>query len=182
MPTAFSGVHVRAGIVLGRDEAMTRIDRRRHRRAEIDVAETEHEIARVEHDALHVLDRIETVDAADELDVRRAPRRVGPHDCMYLSIASAPPDRSTTAADARCGTVPRCRSGRRASSSISRKLREQVLERQRRAVVVDLQRADAGREVEDAGELALLERPSSAHATRKRSAKSSTIGPYSTSM
>ena len=44
-------------IVFRRDQAVARIDRRRHRRAEIDVAEAEHEIARVEDDALHLLDR-----------------------------------------------------------------------------------------------------------------------------
>ena len=55
MPTAFSGVQVRAGIVFGRDQPMARIDRRRDRRAEIDIAQPQHEIAGVEDDAAHVV-------------------------------------------------------------------------------------------------------------------------------
>ncbi len=65
-------------VVLGRHEPVARVHRGRNRRAEVDVAETEHEVARVEHDAADVVDRIEAVDAADELEVARAPRRVGP--------------------------------------------------------------------------------------------------------
>ena len=58
---------------------MTRIQRRGDGRAEIDVSETEHEIAGLKHNALHLLDGIKPIDAADEFDVARAPRRIGPH-------------------------------------------------------------------------------------------------------
>ena len=40
------------GVVLGRDQPMARIDRRGDRRAEVNVAQAEHQIAGVEHDAL----------------------------------------------------------------------------------------------------------------------------------
>ena len=56
---------------------MTRVDRGRHRRTEIDVAEAEHEIAGIKHDASHRRLVIEAVDAPDKLNIRRAPRRVG---------------------------------------------------------------------------------------------------------
>jgi hypothetical protein len=64
---------------------MTRIDRRRHRRAEIDIAEPEHEIARRQHDALHRVDRFETIDPADELDIRWTPGRVGTHQLVIFA-------------------------------------------------------------------------------------------------
>ena len=53
------GVFRRPGarrIVLGGDQPMARIERRRDRCAEVDVAQAEHEIAGVEDDALHVVD------------------------------------------------------------------------------------------------------------------------------
>src|SRR5206468_4268587 len=66
-------------IVLGRHEAVPRIDRRGNRRTEVNVTEAEHEVARVEGDALDVRDRPEAVDAPDELEIAWAPRRVLAH-------------------------------------------------------------------------------------------------------
>ena len=43
-------------VVLGGDQPMARVERRRHRRAEVDVAQSQHQIARLEHDATHVVD------------------------------------------------------------------------------------------------------------------------------
>ncbi len=58
---------------------MARIERRRDWRAEINVAEPHHEIARIEDDAAYVVDGIEPVHPADELDVARTPGRVLSH-------------------------------------------------------------------------------------------------------
>ena len=66
-------------IVLGRDQAMARIHRRGHRRAEVNIAQTQHQIRSIEHHALHVFDTIESVDAPDELDIAWAPRCVFTH-------------------------------------------------------------------------------------------------------
>ena len=47
----------RAGrVVLGGDQPVPGVERRGHRRAEVDVAEAEHEVGGVEHDALDVVD------------------------------------------------------------------------------------------------------------------------------
>ena len=58
---------------------MARIHRRGHRRAEIDVAQTQHQVTRAEHDLAHFIDGIEAIDPADELDVARTPGRVLAH-------------------------------------------------------------------------------------------------------
>src|SRR5258708_2413559 len=67
------------GIVLGGDEAMARIERRRDRRAEVDVAETQNKIAGLENDPTDLIFALEPVDPANEFDVRRTPGRVRPH-------------------------------------------------------------------------------------------------------
>jgi len=67
------------GIVFRGDQPVARVDRHGDRRAEIDVAQAKHQIGRLEHDALYLLDRVEAVDAANELDVGRTPGRVGAH-------------------------------------------------------------------------------------------------------
>ena len=63
---------------------MPRIDGRRDRRPEIDIAETENEIAGVEDGALYGGDAVEAIDAADEFDVVRAPGCVGPHQLLIF--------------------------------------------------------------------------------------------------
>ena len=68
---------------------MARIERRRDRRAEVDVAEAEHEVARVEDDALHLVDR-----SARPLMRRMNSMLLGHQgasgrtDCVYFSMAS----------------------------------------------------------------------------------------------
>ena len=65
-------------IVFGRHEAAARIERGRDRRAEVDIAESHHQIAGVEYSLIHFVNRVQPVDAADEFDVvRTAPRRTG---------------------------------------------------------------------------------------------------------
>src|SRR4029078_13601999 len=75
-------------VVLRGDEAVPWVHGRRHRRAQIDVAESEHQVVRAVDDLPHVLDRVEAVDAADELGVAGAPRRVGAHR-LHVLLASA---------------------------------------------------------------------------------------------
>ena len=56
MPTTFGGVQVRAGIVLGGHQPMTRVERRGHRRAQVDIAQAHDQVAGVEDDRRDVLD------------------------------------------------------------------------------------------------------------------------------
>ena len=64
------------GVVFGRHQPMTWIERRRDRRTQIHVAQTHHQITCVEHDALDVSDTVKPVDAPDELDIAWAPWRI----------------------------------------------------------------------------------------------------------
>src|SRR5437879_455837 len=67
------------GIVFRRYETMTRINGRGYRRSKIDVAQPEHQVAGAKDDAVHLIDRIEAVDAANEFDVAGTPWRIRPH-------------------------------------------------------------------------------------------------------
>ena len=88
------------------------------------------------------------VDAADELDVRRAPGRVRAHELLILAHGELDAGRSSDSGRCtmRLGTVTSSRRG--SVASISRSSVEQARARQLRAVVVDLQRADARRQVD----------------------------------
>src|SRR5690606_4823035 len=66
-------------VVFGGDQAMARIERGGYRRTEIDLAETHHHIAGIEHDFFDVFDAVEAVDAANEFDIARAPRSIPAH-------------------------------------------------------------------------------------------------------
>src|SRR6478752_9704242 len=68
------------GVVLGGDQAVPRVERRGHRRTEINVTEPEHQIARAKHDVFDALQIRQPVDALNELDVARSPGRVLAHD------------------------------------------------------------------------------------------------------
>ena len=129
---------------------MARIDRGRHRRRQIDVAEPHHEIGGAVDDAAHVLLAVEAVDAADELDVARAPRRVRPHRLRVLRgreprLAVVPSERQVHDA--------RRHFRRREIAQLVLGAREPVHELRERQVlgpIVDLQAAHAGRELGDA--------------------------------
>ncbi|MNS49007.1 hypothetical protein D3C72_815970 [compost metagenome] len=58
---------------------MARIQRRGDWRSEVNVAKAHHQIARIEHRALYFVEIRQVVDAADELQIARAPRRVLAH-------------------------------------------------------------------------------------------------------
>ena len=66
-------------VVLGGDQAMARIERGGHRRAEVDVAQAHHQVAGVEHRAVDLVQIGQVVDAADKFQVARAPGRVLAH-------------------------------------------------------------------------------------------------------
>ncbi len=135
-------------VVLRGHQPVTRVERRRHRRAEVHVAEAEHEVAGVEHDAVHVVDAVESVHPADELDVPRAPRRVGAH-AVHVPLDGL----------ARRRVVPRQRQvddargerlvdhvrqlGLRCAQRVERPFHREPV-----AVHLDEQRADAGRGVD----------------------------------
>ena len=91
-------------VVLGGHETVPWVERNGHGRPEVDVAETEDEVIGVEHDAVDVVDRVESVHAADELDVPGAPRCVGSY-AEHVAL-----DRL-----ARRGVVPRQRQVHRAT-------------------------------------------------------------------
>ena len=66
-------------VVLGRHQTVTRVDRRGQGGTQVHVAEAQDEVRGVEHDLAHVVDTLQAVDAADELDVPRAPWRIVTH-------------------------------------------------------------------------------------------------------
>ena len=146
MPTAFSGVHVRAGLYFVVTSRW---------RGSIGVAtgaprytspEAHHEIAGVEDDPLHVLDGFEAIDAADELDIARAPRRVRPHRLDVLL------DRQPVAGSSHDSGRWTMRVGTSMSSMLGSSPRRHQVEHAFRSdpgIEMDLQRADARREIDD---------------------------------
>src|SRR5690606_24994113 len=66
-------------VVLGGDQPVARVGRGGDRRAEVDVAEPEHQVFGGEDGVEDVGHRVQSVHAADELDVPRAPGRVRAH-------------------------------------------------------------------------------------------------------
>ena len=139
-------------IVLRRHQSMPRIHRRGDRRAQVHVAQAQHEIVGVEHDAADVIDGIQAVDAADELDVAGAPGRIGPHGLHVLAYGQQrrrvfPGKRQVH--DARwCGDVVQV--GDLPLARVQRIEQRFAIEVAR--VVVDLQRSHAGSQVDDARE------------------------------
>ncbi len=162
-------------VVLRRHQAMARVERRRHRGAEVDVAQPDDQVRRVEHGPVDVGDVGQPVDAADELDVPRAvldrslarglarltvpdrslarltPRGVGP-DAVHVAL-----DRLT-----RGRVVPRQRKvhdPRRQRHLLDvaevvlgrREEPVDVVHRASAPVDLDEQRAHAGRDVDDLG-------------------------------
>ena len=104
----------------------------------------------------------------------------GRTDCMYLRMAScvAGSSQESGRCTMREGTTMSSRSGMRRSTESQRF--EQRLAGETAAVVVDVEGADAGGDVEDAGEAFGAQADSRAW-TRKRRLRSRTLGPYSTS-
>ncbi len=72
-------------IILRGHQAMPRIEGRRHGRAEIDIAQPQHDVACIEDDALHVIYGMQPIDAANELDIARAPRCVRSYRLRVLA-------------------------------------------------------------------------------------------------
>ncbi len=150
MPTHVGRGPGAGGIVLGGDQAVARVHRRRHRRAEVDVAEAHDEVARVEHDPLHVVDGGKAVDPADELDVVRAPGRVVTHDRHVLLDGLV--DRRVLPGQRQVHHPRGDLEVVQASQpvlGVGQGLEQAVL-RQDAAVVVHLERADARGDVDDA--------------------------------
>ncbi|MNV15695.1 hypothetical protein D3C71_1064270 [compost metagenome] len=58
---------------------MARVEWGGHRRTEVNVAQAHHQITGVEYCALDLIEIRQVVDAADELQIARAPRRVLAH-------------------------------------------------------------------------------------------------------
>ena len=151
MPDRVFGRPGAGRIVLRGHEPMARVERRGHGRAEIDIAQAQHEVARAEDDLLHFLDGAEAVDAADELDIARAPGRVGVHAGHVFFDGEArgrvvPGERQMH--DAR-GQFQIARVADLALGLLDQ--REEFRAAHAAAVVVDLQGANAGGEIDDAG-------------------------------
>ena len=148
---------------------------------EVDVAEAEHEVLGVEDDVGTTSSTdVEAVDAADELDVPRAPRRVVAHaaPCSARSPRGSAGSSQLTAAGGRCGSAPRGpsiggqRRPRPRRSSVERAA-PRAAGRGRRAPAASGCRG-SGRGPRAAGGRALAA-AASARAPRMRSARSSTI-------
>src|SRR6187402_1659460 len=142
-------------VVFGRDQTMARIERRRHRGAQVHVPKPQHQVARTKYDVLHRLFVGQAIDAPNELDVARGPGGVLAHDLRVLFDREArlwvvPRQRHVD--DAR-GDVDRV--DRRQLTLGARKHIEQAREAELLAVEVDLERADARRQIHDSGKLFL---------------------------
>jgi hypothetical protein len=72
MPTEFSAV-------LGGDQAVTRVERRSHRRTEVNVAQAHHQIAGFKNRSVHLIEIGQVVDPANKFQVAWAPGRVLAH-------------------------------------------------------------------------------------------------------
>ena len=140
-------------VVLGGDEPVARIDRRRHRRAEIDVAEAHHQVVGVEDD---VAGRRR---AESSPLIRRMNSMLSGHqgassrtEAMYCSmvswIAGSFHDSGRWTMRLREGEVVE---RREPLLGVDQRLDQPCL-RQHAAVVVQLERADARRDVDDAGQ------------------------------
>ena len=143
-------------VVLGGHEPMARVDRCGHRRAEVDVAQPQHQIPGVEHRVVHGLDIGQTVDAANELDVARAPGRVRAHRLHVLVDREArgrvvPRQRQPHGAARHVDVVDRCHAVLRVEQRVHQGRQTDVPR-----VVMHLQRADARCQVDDAGQAAIV--------------------------
>ncbi len=129
---------------------MARVQRRGDWRAEIDIAQTHHEIGGLEEFLIDLVDRFEAVDAADEFEVARAPRGIRA-DALHVSLDGL----------ARAGIVPTERQVRGARGHLDFLKRRQRFDAAAdvlpkhvavddSGIEVDLQRTDAGGEIDDA--------------------------------
>src|ERR1700735_130466 len=66
-------------------EAMARIVRRCNRRAEIHIPQTQDDIGCIENNPLHIIDGRKPVYTADEFDIVRAPRCIGPRGFLVFA-------------------------------------------------------------------------------------------------
>ena len=181
MPTAFSGVQVRAGLYFvvtsrwrGSSGVATGAPRYTSPRPSTRYCASNTM-------SCTCVDVVEAVDAADELDVVGAPRRVGP-DAVHVALRSprASRDRPRTAAAARCGWVrrvdptrgssPSTRASRSTTSAIGSTTGSNCTCSERTPGVSSM---IPGRRA--------ATRCSCSTWTRARIARSSVIGPYSTS-
>ena len=71
-------------VVLGGHQSMPWIEWRCHRRTQIHITETHHQITGFKHDAMHVLNTGESVDAPDELDIAGTPGCIGAYRLHVL--------------------------------------------------------------------------------------------------
>ncbi len=139
---------------------MPRVQRRGHRRAQVDVAQSHDQVTGIKDDVAHLVDAVQAVDAADELDVVGAPGRVGAHRCMYLLDGLldgrvVPGQRQMHDARRHDGVGGRRRPPESPAAPAAARAAG-------RGVVVDLQRADARRDVDDARQAAWPAAPASA--------------------
>ena len=136
---------------------MSRIQRRGHGRAEIDVAQAHHQVAGVEDRLADRVDVGQVVDATDEFKVARAPWGIlahGGHVFVDGELAGriVPGQRQVHDAGGHAQV---------AGGADARPLRRDVLQQHRQRqlarAIVDLQRADAGRQVDDAIDILRLQ-------------------------
>ena len=146
---------------------MAWVQRHRHRRPQVDVAEPQHEVGGAGDDLLHGALVGQSVDAADEVDVVRAPWCVGAHRQLVAlhrshRLAVAPAERQMDGAPGHRQPLGRRQRGLQARELVDQRVRGQPV-----GVVLDVQGANSGGDVEHAGQPGARQRvlqPVHAHA------------------
>ncbi len=141
------------GIVFRRHQPVTRIQGNRHRSAQIDIAQAHHQVARIENDPSYLVHGGKSVDAPNELDVIRTPGRVGTHR------GGVARDRFRHGRIGKGQGQPDDPRGNFEALELAQSIlcvgedTQHTGKRKHTGVVVDLQGADTGRDVDDAGEV-----------------------------
>ena len=137
---------------------MTRIERCRDRRAQVDISQPHHQIAGVEHRFIDLIDIRQIVDTTDKLQVARTPWRIPAHGGhVFIDSLLAR------------GIVPGERQPDHARRHVQRRLPAYVLpqpghrlqqrfQTQRFRLIVNLQGADPRREVDNPRQRARFQR------------------------
>jgi hypothetical protein len=157
MPTAFFRRPRARRIVFGGDQPVARVERGGHRRAQVHVPEPEHQVAGAKHDVVHVAFGFQAVDATDELDVARAPGRIRAHQLRVLGDRQARRRIIPGERQAHLAALDREIQGRRQLCLRAYQRIDQFCRAEHVAIKMDLQGTDAGRDIDDAGQAALLQ-------------------------
>ena len=137
-------------IVFGGDKAVPWIEWRGDRGSQVNIAETEDQVAGFENNPFDLVDTLKPVDAPDEFDVARAPGGIGPDrfhiNANRLQRALILPREGKV--DDACWNDHVI--NRREGFLQGLQVRQEIFQWQDGAIEVDLKRADARRDVDNA--------------------------------